>query len=88
MKPTFGEALRIMMSRRGMRVKQLSQETGIQPTTLYNYTSDQSQPGLYNLLQICRALDCAPQELADFPHEKGKETKDDGEEREAHTAAQ
>lgn len=70
---TFGENLRRVRRKRGLLQEELGKRLRCGQNLVHLYEMDKVKPGLGRLVDICRTLNCPPQELVeDFPdQEKG-----------------
>lgn len=61
--PTFAENLKRHMG--GMTQAELAKRTGIHPRTISTYARSVNHPNVSALIEICKALECTPNDLLD-----------------------
>lgn len=72
MEHDFGTMLRRVRRKRGLSMEQLAAKAGMAYKTVAYLENGERLPHCYTLVKLCKALNCAPQELvADFPDQDG-----------------
>ena len=60
---TFSNNLRKIMLKKGFRVKELSDNTGVARSTLYKWLDGSAVPTQYNIQSLCNVLGCSREDL-------------------------
>ena len=60
---TFGERIRQIRKAKGWRQRHVAERLGVIPETISLYETGAREPSLKNLVKLCGALGCTPNDL-------------------------
>jgi DNA-binding Xre family transcriptional regulator len=63
--------LRKIREERKMTMYQLMKKTGLSGSLIFDYENENKEPGLTNLIKLCKALECSPNELLNWKENNG-----------------